>query len=95
MDPISWFGTAGATLAVPFAATLALMVIVVLVQGLLGFSSGNGQTALLRTGMLSMAFLFISFYILVFMFLNGGAQLDYQSVLSNLFRIAGDRKSVV
>lgn len=89
MEPLSWFGSYGATFAAPLAAVLTLMAMVMLIRGLLAFSSGNGQIALLRTGMLSMTFLFVSFYILVFLFLSGGATVDYQSVLFDLFWVAG------
>ncbi len=88
MEPLSWFGTYGATFTTPFSAIVALLMMVFLTNGLLAFASGNGQTALWRTGFLSMAFLFVSFFTLVFMFFSGGAEVDYQSVLQTLLRIA-------
>ena len=88
METLSWFGSYGSTLTTPVSALIAMMVMVALTNGLLSFASGNGQTALLRTGFLSMAFLFISFFILVFLFLKGGAGVNYESVLTTLLRIA-------
>ena len=74
METLSWFGSYGSTLVTPVSAIVAMMVMVFLTNGLLAFASGNGQTALLRTGFVSMAFLFISFFILVFLFFSGGAE---------------------
>ena len=88
METLSWFGSYGSTLATPVSALIAMMIMVFLTNGLLAFASGNGQIALLRTGFLSMAFLFVSVFILVFLFFRGGAEVNYESVLVTLLRIA-------
>ena len=53
------------------AAVLAMMVMFMLTNALVTFAGGNGRTALFRSGMLAVAFLFIAVFLMLFFVLNG------------------------
>ena len=88
MEALTWFGSYSSIFGPPLSAIVAAMVMVWLTSALLGFASNNGQTALFRTGILSMTFLFVAFYILIYLFFIGGVEVDFQSVLRTLLWIA-------
>jgi peptide/nickel transport system permease protein len=88
MEFLTWFGTYAGTFTMPVSATLAALIMLVLTSGLIGFASGNGQVALLRTGFLSMTFLFVSFFILTYLFLSGGTGVNYDAVIRSLLLFA-------
>ena len=88
MDTLSWFGSFGSAIATPAAAIVALMVMFLMTGSLLAFAGGNGRTALFRTGMLAVLFLFISVFVLIFLSLRGGGAVDFQAVMTTLLRTA-------
>jgi peptide/nickel transport system permease protein len=88
MEALTWFGSYSSIFGPPLSVIVAAMVMVWLTSALLGFASNNGQTALFRTGILSMTFLFVAFYILIYLFFVGGVEVDFQSVIRTLFWIA-------
>ncbi len=88
MESLTWFGSYSATFSLPISASLAGLVVLFLTSGLIGFASGNGQVALLRTGFVTMTFLFVSFFILIYLFLSGGADVNYNAVIRGLLMFA-------
>ena len=88
METLTWFGSFGASLSVPIAAVIAMMVMLIVTNGLLTFAGGNGRTALFRSGMMAVAFLFIAVFLLMFFVLNGMGDVDYEWLLGLFLRVA-------
>ncbi len=88
MEALTWFGAYAPIFSPPLSAALAALVMLFLTSSLIGFASGNGQVALLRTGFLAMTFLFVSFFILTYLFLSGGAEVNYQATIRGLLTFA-------